>query len=68
MNGEKAGTVDLPQRGVANWSDWGLTNSIRVRLENGVNAIALLLAPENENMNLNTNHALIDERIVTPAK
>ena len=68
VNGEKAGTVVLPQRGVANWSDWGLTNSIRVRLENGVNAIALLLAPENENMNLTTNHALIDEIIVTPAK
>lgn len=60
VNGEKVGTVVMPQRGVGNWDDWGETNFVTVYLEKGNNKIELEFRPENENMNLITNHALID--------
>lgn len=60
VNGERAGIVVLPHRGVANWNDWGLSNTVRVHLKAGVNNIEVSFRPENENMNLHTNHALID--------
>lgn len=66
LNGEKVGTVVLPQRGVGNWDDWGITNSVIVDLPAGVSTLQLNLNPENENMNLKTNHALVDEVILTP--
>ena len=65
VNGEKAGTVVLPHRGVANWDDWGASNLIPVRLNKGTNTITLEYRPENSNMNLNTNHAVIDGMVVT---
>ena len=60
VDGKDAGTIVMPQRGVANWDDWGMTNSIRVDLPAGKHVIRLSLNPEDENMNLTTNHALID--------
>lgn len=60
IDGEDVGTVVLPQRGVGNWNDWGMTNSIRVSLKPGGHEVKLVLNPEDENMNLHTNHAIID--------
>lgn len=60
VDGIPVGTVVLPQRGVANWDDWGLSNSVRVSLTPGEHTIRLQLLPEDENMNLHTNHALVD--------
>lgn len=64
VDGQKAGTIVMPQRGVANWDDWGMSNSVQVRLNPGIHEVSLVLNPEDENMNLSTNHAIIDRLVV----
>jgi len=60
VDGVKAGNIVMPHRGVSNWSCWGDTNPVRVEMKAGKHHIELQFRPENENMNLATNHALID--------
>lgn len=60
VDGQAAGTVVLPHRGVANWDDWGMTNLIPVTLTAGQHKVELRFLPQDRNMNLKTNHALID--------
>lgn len=60
LDGNKAGTLVMPHRGVANWNDWGQSNSIVLPLEKGKHKLGIVYLPEDENMNINTNHALID--------
>lgn len=64
IDGKDVGTIVMPHRGVANWNDWGFTNSIKVNLNQGPHKLLLKLNPEDENMNLSTNHALIDGVVV----
>lgn len=64
LDGNKAGTLVMPHRGVANWNDWGQSNSIVLPLEKGKHKLGIVYLPEDENMNINTNHALIDAIIV----
>ncbi|UOQ74520.1 alpha-L-rhamnosidase-related protein [Hymenobacter cellulosilyticus] len=54
------GTVVLPQRGVDEWSDWGFSNPILVRLEKGLHPLTLTLEAANENMNGEVNQAMLD--------
>lgn len=61
VDGTNHGTVVMPQRGRGNWDDWGLTNTLRLHLTAGRHTVELRFLPENENMNLKTNHALVDE-------
>lgn len=61
LNGRKAGTVVMPQRGVANWNDWGMSNMIIVPLSAGIYTVGVSYLPENENMNIKTNHVLVDQ-------
>ena len=63
VDGIKAGTIVMPTRGVANWNDWGMSNGIIVDLTPGDHVITIEYLPEDENMNIQTNHALLD-RIV----
>ncbi len=65
LNKKKVGTVVLPQRGSGNWQDWGSSSVLSIRLPEGESEIELLMLPEDENMNLKTNHALVDEVILT---
>ena len=65
LDGEKIGTIVLPQRGVANWDDWGESNSVIMDLSPGTYNVELEYLPEDSNMNLHTNHALIDALIIT---
>lgn len=64
VDGKDVGTIVMPQRGVANWDDWGLSNSVKVNLSKGEHKITLQYNPEDQNMNLHTNHALIDGILV----
>ena len=64
FDGVKAGNVVMPHRGVGNWSDWGISNPVSMRLKAGQHRLDLPLLPEDENMNLKTNHALIDRVII----
>lgn len=65
VDGQVAGSFVMPHRGVGNWNDWGVTNPIKVNLSKGNHSLNIKFLPENENMNLGTNHALIDQLIVT---
>lgn len=60
LDGAKVGTVVLPHRGRGNWNDWGMTNGIRLNLSKGQHTLGIQYLPENENMNIDTNHALVD--------
>ncbi|GGF28294.1 hypothetical protein GCM10011383_45060 [Hymenobacter cavernae] len=54
------GTIVLPQRGVEEWSNWGFTNAVLVRLEKGTHPLTLAFEPANENMNGEVNQAMLD--------
>ncbi|MFT2011348.1 hypothetical protein ACMA1I_21935 [Pontibacter sp. 13R65] len=60
-----AGTVVLPQRGVEEWSNWGMSNAVQVYLPKGSHTISLTFEPANENMNLKVNQAMLDYMRVT---
>ena len=60
LDGSKAGTLVLPHRGRANWDDWGMSNIITLPLEKGEHTLGIIYLPEDENMNIDTNHALLD--------
>lgn len=60
VDGRKAGTIVLPQRGVANWNDWGMSTSVAVPLTAGEHVITIVYQSEDENMNMHTNHAIMD--------
>ena len=64
VDGKRAGIVVLPQRGVANWNDWGNSNVLEFPLTAGKHTVTIDFRPENNNMNINTNHALVDEIVL----
>lgn len=64
VDGSKAGTIVMPHRGTGNWWDWGVSNTVIVTLTEGEHAIAMPMMPWDENMNIKTNHALVDEVLV----
>ena len=55
------GSVVFPQRGTNEWSSWGFSNSLMIRLNAGETALALQLKYWNENMNEAINQAMIDQ-------
>lgn len=61
IDGAKAGSIVMPHRGTGNWWDWGMSNAVIVPLKAGRHTVAFELRDTDENMNIHTNHALIDE-------
>ena len=59
VDGNKAGLVVMPQRGSGNWADLGWSNSVPVKLSEGQHTLTLEFRPEDENMNIETNHAKV---------
>lgn len=59
-DGKYSGTVILPQRGTNEWSNWGNTNSVQLKLTKGSHRLELVLEPQNENMNGDVNQAMVD--------
>ena len=57
---ELLGTVVLPQRGVDEWSNWGFSNAVLMRLPAGTTRLALAYEPANANMNGAVNEAMLD--------
>ncbi|MFA6083894.1 glycogen debranching protein [Mucilaginibacter sp.] len=55
-----AGTVVLPQRGKEEWSNWGYSNVVKMKLSKGRHLISLQLKNANENMNGEVNQAMVD--------
>lgn len=61
IDGTPAGILVLPQRGRSNWNDWGYSNSLLLpALTPGKHTVTIDFRPDNENMNIDTNHALLD--------
>ena len=59
VDGKREGLVVLPHRGRDNWDEYGWSNSVKVNLTPGEHMVGLEFRPENENMNIATNHAVI---------
>jgi hypothetical protein len=60
VNNEPAGTIILPQRGSNEWSNWGLSNAVKVYLAAGTQQLTLSLEYFNDNMNGEINQAMVD--------
>ncbi len=56
----RQGAQVFPQRGNEEWSNWGDSNVIHVQLKSGKHSIKLEFLPENENMNIEINQAMLD--------
>lgn len=66
VDGNRVGIVVLPHRGRGNWDDWGYSNSLLIPgLTPGAHTITIEYLPEDENMNIATNHALLDRLTLT---
>lgn len=60
INNQIQGTIILPQRGTNEWSNWGFSNPVQVKLAKGKNTVQLSLEAHNDNMNQLINQAMID--------
>ena len=60
VDGHFAGTEVFPQRGKGEWSDWGFSNPVKVRLLKGKHTLNLQFKDANENMNGEVNQAMLD--------
>ena len=60
VDGNKAGTVVMPQRGKDEWSNWGTSNEVPVYLRKGIHQTQLRFESSNENMNGKVNKVLLD--------
>ena len=56
----RSGAQVFPQRGKEEWSNWGFSNAIQVQLKSGKHNLKLEFMPENENMNVDVNQAMLD--------
>lgn len=68
VDGVDKGIVVMPHRGRNNWSDWGLSNTLLMDLTKGRHMVTIKFLPEDENMNIATNHVLVDELRMTRVK
>lgn len=60
VDGEFAGPIVMPQRGIGEWLSTGYSNMLTVTLEKGDNRLSIAYLPFNENMNGEFNTALVD--------
>ena len=61
VDGKSINTVVFPQRGIKEWSNWGNSNSLQVRMSKGRHQVKLSFEPHNQNMNEEVNQAMIDQ-------
>jgi hypothetical protein len=60
VDGRRAGTLLMPQRGGDRWNDWGYTNAIRTWLNAGEHELAIVYRPEYRNMDGVEDRARLD--------
>ncbi len=68
VDGRDIGIAVMPHRGRNNWNDWGLSNTLLMDLPAGRHTLSIKFLPEDENMNISTNHVLIDELRLSKVK
>ncbi len=59
VDGQRAGTVVLPQRGKEEWENFGWSNPVQLRLTPGNHTVELRYETGDRNMNIETNSAVI---------
>ena len=59
-NGKYSGSAIFPQRGRDEWSNWGLSNPLKVALKKGSNKLELRFEEFNNNMNIDENTFILD--------
>lgn len=57
---KRLGAQIFPQRGSGEWSNWGFSNAVQVQLKAGKHNLKLEFMPENNNMNIEVNQAMLD--------
>ena len=57
----------MPQRGRENRDEYGMSNSVKVALTPGQHTLTIDFPPENENMNITTNQAVVRSVVLTRA-
>ena len=60
VDNKRFGAQVFPHRGTNEWSIWGFSNAVQVRLRAGKHTLKLAFMPENENMNIEINQAMLD--------
>jgi hypothetical protein len=60
VDNNRLGAQVFPHRGTNEWSIWGFSNAVQVRLKAGKHTLKLAFMPENENMNIEINQAMLD--------
>ena len=60
VDNNRLGAQVFPHRGTNEWSIWGFSNAVQVRLNAGMHTLKLAFMPENENMNIEINQAMLD--------
>jgi hypothetical protein len=60
VDGKRAGTLLLPQRGNQRWDNWGYTNAISVWLGKGEHSLSVTYGPEFRNMDGVEERARLD--------
>ena len=68
LDGTYLGTIIFPQRGLDEWSDWGLSSPLTIHLIKGINNLELKFMDYNNNMNVEKNGFLLDNIICFPAE
>lgn len=66
VDGERVGTLVMPQRGEGRWDEWGYSNPVQVTLEAGTHVLELMFTPADVNMNRAVNTAHLDHLRLTP--
>ena len=61
LDGTEKATVVFPQRGKDEWSNWGISNRVKLSLAAGKHTITLSLEDYNDNMNGEINQAMLDQ-------
>lgn len=63
-NDSMAGTAVFPQRGDNEWSNWGYSNPLKIKLSKGMNQLELRYEMFNQNMNIEVNDFIIDQIVL----
>ncbi|HEX6536070.1 MAG TPA: hypothetical protein VF041_15845 [Gemmatimonadaceae bacterium] len=65
VDGRETGVLVMPQRGEGQWSNWGYSNPLLVRLGPGAHTLRIVYGALDANMNRRENTALLDHVRVT---
>ena len=60
IDNKTSGTLVFPQRGKEEWSNWGWSNSLKLKITKGLHHVSISFESWNENMNGDVNQSMLD--------